>query len=352
LLSIRGLSQNTLSPGYVVKDGDTLRGLLKTDRETNLMHQVSFQQDGKKDLTVYKPSDLAAFGYDSGALYRTISFINKAASDRVAETLFAQILVSGTYALYKFNEDRDTYFVVKKDTATWFLYDDRTSVTGLEIVPGNYRGQLMFFSAGCQGLDANKISYSEKSLTAFLLRVNQCQSPGIASRSYYVKPSWEVHYFLYAGGMPTPNNGQTTLDAAVRLVNPRFDPKASLNVGLHYSATANLTPVNGNLISGVTTPNIVVEDSTGKPAAHILSIPVTLQYNLFTGRVQPAVYIGFSAAYMSVNPQPLGSDQKFSLATILGASIEAYITPHFLIKADWRYEILVQNFSVGVGFKF
>lgn len=343
--------QNTILPGYIVRDGDTLRGDLKIDRQRNLMHRVSFQRHGQKNFTDFTPSDLTSFCYDDGFLYQTVHFVNKSGPEPVAETLFGQTLVSGTYSLYSIDEDGDIYYVVKKDTATWFLYDDKPSLTGLEIIHGNYQNQLMFFSAGCEGLNFYKVPYSEKYLTDFMLQVNQCQSPGVATSSHYVKTHPEVTWFAYAGAMPFGSNWQTTLDGAVRLVNPRFDRKASLNIGLHYSGTGNLQSRHGTFWSSIFYPPNSEYDSA-PITEHTLSIPVTLQYNMLSGRIQPAVYIGFSAAYSSLSPAAVGNEQKFALAIVAGVCIEAYVTSHLLIKADWRYEVLPQNPSIGLAYKF
>lgn len=339
------LSQNTIVPGYIVSNGDTLRGQLKIDRERYLMHRVSFQRAGHENFTEYTPSDLTSFRYDDGPLYRTISFVNKAGSQPVAETLFGQTLVSGKYSLYSIDEDGDIYYVVKKDTATWFLYDDKLSVSGLEVIPGNYRNQLMFFSAGCDGLNIYKVPYSAKALTAFMLAVNQCQAPEIATSSYNVKRQLEVHYFVFMGG----SNNQFTLDATARLIDPRFDPRASLNIGLHYSATGGRNQAQKGIFSGLDIP---IVDTNANVTARILSIPVTVQYDFLRGRIQPAVYLGFSASYLSLSPPAIGSVQRFRVAAVAGACIEAYITPHIFLKADLRLELLVQDPSIGVGFKF
>ena len=345
------LYQNNTFHGYIVKNGDTTRGILRIDRQKILMHRVGFQREGQTNFTEYAPSDIASFGYDDGFLYRTISFINKSGPGPVAETLFGQVLVAGKYSLYSVDEDGNVYYVVKKDTATWFLYNDKLNVSGTEIIRGNYLNQLTFFSAGCDGLNPGKVRYSEEDLTAFMLQVNQCQAPDIVSSSHFVKSHPEVAYFFYAGGLPGGTDWQATLDFSVRMINPRFDRKASLNIGLRYSATGNMNRPHGSILSIFST--LTNGEMTNVPASHrVLSIPVSLQYNFLSGKIQPAVYLGFSAAYLSETPPSIGNEQTFSVAIVAGVCIEAYITSRFFAKADWRCELLVQNPSIGVGFKF
>jgi hypothetical protein len=341
-------SQTTFLPGYIVKNGDTLRGNLKIDRQKDLAHQVSFRQDGKAEFRVFTPSDLTAFRYDDGSLYRAISYVNTLVDASVTETVFAHALVSGMYSLYSVNADGFMYYVVKKDTSTWFLYNDR--ISGMDVVHGNFRNLLLLFSVGCGGVDANNVAYTEKDMATYLLRINQCQGTGDAGRSYYVKPRKEVHYFIYAGGLPGGNNYQATLDAAVRFVNPELDPKVSLNIGLHYSNTGNYAPepvVVYTLAGGY-----VVETENVKATHQVFSIPATLQYNFLRGKVQPAIYLGFSALYRAENPPNPNTDQRVGVTVLAGACIEAYPGPHFLIKADWRYELLVQHPSIGIGYTF
>ncbi|HEV9036320.1 MAG TPA: hypothetical protein VGQ51_06870 [Puia sp.] len=166
LFSVRVFSQTTFSPGYIVKNGDTLRGTLKVDRQKDLMLRVSFRKDGRTDPTEYTPSDISAFRYDDGALYQTISFVNTAEANRVTETFFGQTLVSGAYSLYRVDKKEATYYIVRKDTSTYFLYDDK--ISGSDVVNGNYRSLLLLFSSGCEGLDQSRASYTDKSLMGFM----------------------------------------------------------------------------------------------------------------------------------------------------------------------------------------
>lgn len=343
-MSFQVLSQDAVSPGYIVKNGDTLRGNLKADRQNVLVRRVSFKASDGAGFAEYGPSDLSAFRYDGGALFRTITFVNTVGANPVTETVFGQVLVTGAYSLYRVDEQGAAYYIVKKDTASWFLYDDK--ISGTEVVNGNYRSLLLFFSTGCDGVDQSRASFTDKSLVSFIQGVNRCQ--GSSSSNYTVKSRNEVHYFVYAGGLPAGDGHQLTVDAAVRWINPGIDPKASLNIGLRYSNTAT-----DNTVSTYNSTFRTGGDYQINQTHEIISLPITFQYNFLSGRIQPAVYVGFSPAYLSVNPPDAGSSQqKFGLAVIGGACIEGYITPHFLVKADWRYELLVQYPSVGVAFKF
>jgi hypothetical protein len=344
----RGLSQTTFLPGYVVENGDTLGGDLGIDRQKNLAHRVSFRQDGKTEFVKFPPSRLTAFRYDDGSLYRTISFVNSLVSPSITETVFAHALVGGVYSLYSVNADGFMYYIVKKDSSTWFLYNDK--ISGMDVVHGNFRSMLLLFGTGCGGPDVETIAYTEKEMASFMMRVNECQAPGAAGINYYVKPRQEVHFFVYAGGLPGAENNQVTLDAAVRFVNPMLDPKVSLNIGLHYSHTGNLAPMQ--VLVYTPQGSYDVETEKVKASHQVFSIPVTLQYNLLKGSIQPIVYLGFSAAYQLENPANPNTDQRIGLTVLAGVGIEGYVSAHFLVKADWRYELLTQHPSIGVGYKF
>jgi opacity protein-like surface antigen len=349
LYSISSLAQDAFSPGYIIDNhGDTVRGNLQNSTQRNLTQQVSFTRKQGASPTGYKPGEIRSFQYEQGDIYRTITFVNTIDGKNQQETLFGHSLVSGKYDLYSIREEGELHFVVKRDTATYFLYTDK--VTGNLVTKGNYLNQLNFLSTGCEAVNRKVEStpFTEQSLTAFVQAVDLCLEPGSVQTNYH-KPHAKSSIFVFAGGLPLGNDKtQLTFDAALRLAYPRIDPKLSFNVGLHFSNKTEIQHVDATYtLTGFSNAY------TSKATHQVISIPVTLQYNILSGFIQPYVYVGFSGAHLHETPPNLfDSDQKFGVAIVGGLGVEVYVTPNFIIKADYRYELLTQYPAIGVACKF
>jgi hypothetical protein len=343
VFSISAFAQRPVSSGYIVRNnGDTVRGYLKEAGENALAERVEFRKGPQGDFTTYTVSEVASFRLDEGGLYKAIHFTNNSGGSDVPETRFGHVLAEGPYTLYGILENSEKFYVVKSDTATYFLYEGH--ISGTNSVPGNYLNQLNFFSASCEEVnrEVSRISFTDKEMAAFMNRVNQCIDPGARTQNLYRKPKKVTHLVVYAGGLPDGDRFQVTAEAVVRIIYPSLNPKASINIGARYSNTGSVEMM----------PYASIEIPTA--ATHlVVSIPVTLQYNFLSGSVQPYVYVGFSGAYLRQSPPQLYVNiQKFGVGIIGGIGIEAYLTKGFAIKADWRYELLLQYPSIGVAYRF
>jgi hypothetical protein len=129
------------------------------------------------------------------------------------------------------------------------------------------------------------------------------------------------------------------------LCNTSFSRKLYLATGLHYSRTVDIEKKQ------IYYPRQVLKT---KNLIEIYSLPVTVHYTLLEKVVQPYVYAGFGAR--KVDYKDLGEDDmkilgKYGLTVIGGLGVEIYPIRNLAIKADWRYELLLQHPTLGILLK-
>jgi hypothetical protein len=344
LIVCTAFSQSNFSTGYIVKNnGDTIRGYLKLDPQEALADRVKFRKETTGEPTIYTVSEVGSFRFDEGPYYRAIRFVNIAKDSAETETRFGRVLAIGTYTLYKVPKGGVSYYVVKSDTSTWFLFETKFLVG--DVTPGNYQNVLDFISVPCEKInrEAVRVTFSDQSISNFVDRVNRCVEPAAQNKILYQRPKAVTHWVVYGGGLPNGDRYQVTAEAALRITYPSLDAHASFNIGAHYSNT-------GDVFSWLEYGTIEKHQATYQ---RVLSIPLTIQYNFASGRFQPYIYAGFSAALLQQGPAPvLDETNRFGAAVIGGIGIDAYLVGGLAIRADWRYELLMQHPSVGIAYKF
>ncbi len=344
-------AQEVFMEGYVVRSkGDTLHGFIQEDVQKDLLHTIKFKSDNKvRGFNLLDCSKVQSFGYTDGTLYRAVDFINAAGDSAIDERCFAKLLVKGFYDLYSFIEDERTYFVITIDSSSYFIFNSVFTSNGELRKEGNYISRLDQFAAECDrnDLNAERISYSEKDIAGFVTGLDTCLAPGIIPVNYYHKPRTKIEIMIFAGSLPLGQQSQFTGEAFLRLTYPQLSRKSSINIGIHYSNTLSVTHDLNlyNFVEKISTRNIV------------FSIPATLQYNFTTGIIQSYIYAGFSGAILNqttnqVNITPSGFQRKFGIAFIAGLGIEGRLIKRLYIRADWRYELILQFPSIGLAYKF
>jgi outer membrane protein W len=340
-------AQQIFDPGYIIKlNKDTVRGFIKTDLESELISVVKFKDDETSLLKEYRPADLLGFGIDKD-IYKTMRFLNTA-EDSVVETAFVKQLVKGEYNLYAYRKPDRLFYIIQKDTILYFLYDEVSRGTGEILQKGNYFNYLNLIAVPCEKLTnlVGRVGYNDKDMAAFISKVDNCETPGIAV-NYFQKPKTLVQPIVFAGGLPVAEMNQLTASFTLHITLPRIDKKTSVNVGIHYSSLIKKTQERSDYY-------FLYDLLTHY---QIFSVPVTFQYNFTTRRIQPYFYLGISAAYTtrSTNTRNFSipaSDHDFGLAPIAGAGIQIRTVSQLFIRADWRYEVVLQYPSIGLSYQF
>lgn len=352
-----GFAQRKLSEGYIVRNnGDTLRGFVDERAEYQLWQRVRFKSHKEdRQFQEFGTGELRAVEYD-GALYRPITFNNSQVDTPGVYSGFGKLLVEGYYELYHLYQDNESYFVVRQDTSTYFLYE-KTDDDGV-IIPGSFQNLLNFFSSNCPvHKDVLKVQFTEKALSDFMMTVNACtgKEPSAVGLSHYKSAPAMLNFVLFAGGIPGNSKSQAVIDGAVRLSFPQWDKHASLNLGFRYTSITS----SYNLI------NFSDQNFTVKATDKISSIPFTFQYNIFSGIIQPYPLVGFSYAFSTISApyvsplslSPDSNDPPFSgsnklVAVIFGGGVEIHPFKELFIRSEFRYESRSQYVVFGLGYKF
>lgn len=340
-------AQQIFDPGYIIRlNSDTVKGFIKADLESDLISVVKFKNDESSALKEFGPADL--LGYCIGKdIYKSMRFLNTA-EDSVTETAFVKQLVKGEYNLYAYRKADRFFYLVQKDTVLYFLYDEVSRGTGEIVQKGNYYNYLNLIAVPCEKLTnlVGRVGYNDKDMASFISKVDNCETPGIAT-NYYQKPKTLLQPMLFAGGLPAPEMNQFTASFILHITLPRIDKKTSINIGVNYSSLIKKTEERSDYY-------FLYDLLTHY---QIFSVPVTFQYNFTTSRVQPYFYAGISPAYTSRsnntrNYSIPASDHEFGLSVVAGVGVQVRTLSHLFIRADWRYEVVLQYPAVGLAYQF
>jgi len=347
LLYIYLPAQQIFDSGYIITlKKDTLKGFIRADLESDLVSGVKFKSDDRPELKSFTPSDLLGFRIGND-IYNSMRFLNTA-EDSVIETAFVKQLVKGEYNLYAYRKPDRFFYLIQKDTILYFLYDEVSRGTGEIIQKGNYFNYLSLIAVPCDKLTniVGRVGYNDKDMASFISKVDNCETPGVAT-NYFQKPKTLVQPMIFAGGLPVPEMEQFTAGLLLHITLPRIDKKTSVNMGIHYSRLIKTSEQRSDYYFLY---NLLTH-------YQIFSVPVTFQYNFTTSRVQPYFYAGMSGAYISRttntrNNNIPASDHEFGLSLVAGVGLQVRTISKIFIRADWRYEVVLQYPAVGIAYQF
>ncbi|HEV3327504.1 MAG TPA: hypothetical protein VG052_17935 [Puia sp.] len=347
LLFVSAHAQSPSLPGYIVRNpGDTLRGLLQEQTMDESSRSVLFKSANEASYHTYTLAEVRAYQFDGGDLFRAVTYSDTRLDQPVDKRCFAKLLVAGEYDLYNFTEKEVLLFLARKDSSFYLMYDDDLMTTSG--IKGNFRSELNFFSALCDAArgDVERATYTSGSMIAFFQKVDACLSPGKTVTTYYHKQPGKAGMFAYVGGIPLGNKSQFTAEAAFRLIWPKVSPNVSLNVGFRYA----------NVVKRIINPNYQFGGITYPETFQIKSLPVTFQFNITKGIVQPFIYTGLSFVLVDVASQvpEIYRDNNHStgVAFVVGAGIEVRLLHFLWARAEWRDEFISQWPTVGLALKF
>jgi len=340
-------AQNNSKPGWIIKlNGDTVRGYIQSAVEEELAEQVHFKADSLSPFQTSSPADILSFKSGNN-IFESATFRNPTGDSVVTDTCFIKQLVTGKYNLYSFIRKEMPYFIIRSDTTIYFLYNTITDDEGVWTKPGDYLNILNLISISCDKLATvyERVGYSEKALSAFVLKLNNCIAPGTA-KSFYQKPKTKVELMAFVGGLPLGRQSQFTANLTVRFSSPSISRKVSLNAGFEYSHSVVLTNLKWY---GMSNEWLTMH--------RIFSIPLNFQYYFINGRIRPYAYAGFSLSSYRSNEggsqsNGNGFQSSFGLSLVAGIGVEARIIKNLYAKVDYRYEMLLQFPAIGIAYQF
>ena len=340
-------AQQTFDPGYIVTlNRDTIRGSVLISSASEITQSVKFKNGGTGAMEVYHPAELGGFGMGPD-VYLSRRFINTA-EEQVTDTAFLKQLVRGEYNLYAFATPVNNYYLIEKDTTQYFLIKKPFS-NGEEIDQKQYYySYLNLMAISCEKLipDVDRVGFNDKELSDFVMKLDNCDGSGHAS-NFYQKQKTQMDPVGFAGGWPVSSHSQFTLNFVLSFSLPRVDKKSSLNIGINYSSSTHPTAD----INNYNQPYTLVTHYS------IVSVPLTFQYNFTDSRVQPYLYGGFSFAFINNTSNSksywIPASRSYSgFYPVAGLGIQARVATGLYIKADWRYEVILQSPAIGISYRF
>ena len=349
LLSFGCFAQTGFEPGFIItKSGDTLRVYLQEELKEALLLHVKYKQEPASTAVVTAaPEDIRGFGYNKGNVYKAISFAGLETDSTQVRTYFGNLLVKGNYSLYSLNKGEINYYVVQDETQSYFLSNTTYTVTGEINKEGNYLFQLNILANTCdKGLkNIDQVAYNDRQLSQFIINLNRCIEPAKQSESFYHKTKTTSDFIVFAGALPLEKTGQYTAEAIWRIHYPQISRNFSVNIGFHFSNTIKFS-------NDLTYYNIPSSTTT---RYEIMEVPMTMQYNLTHGIIQPYLGLGLSVAYYDEHSFSFAGNSDYNrvnLGVIFEAGIEARIYKGLMAKAAWRYEFILQYPAIGLAYKF
>ena len=173
--------------------------------------------------------------------------------------------------------------------------------------------------------------------------------PGKSSQEFkHSKQKLAITPIIFAGGLPlSGQNAFVTGNFSLRMTLPRIDKKLSLNIGVNYSSTTYMTAESEAL-------NPLYQYYTNDK---ILSIPLTIQYNVLLTRVQPYFYLGCSYSQIKIDNLGtgfwIGPDNNYnSFNVIAGVGVEVRVVYGLYVRGELRVETLVKYPGIGLSYHF
>lgn len=352
LTSSRIFCQDVFRKGYVVNNNsDTVRGYIREDLEETLLQSITFT-DASGTKKVLSISDIKAFAFDQGPIFRLISYWHPLDSIK-RQIHFAKLLMSGPFELFSFRKKDKLNFVVFTTDSSYLLYDDQTTQLGEVTEQGNYRNFLAFFARDCPKVSATagNVNFNEQALISFFSSLEKCNGTFSSTQISYSKPKTERYILLTAGAFALDNKSEISGQALIQFLWPSFSKKTSLNTGLSYSRNSKETTTPYSL--GKIKDKLVTE---------LYEVPLVVRYNILSRRVRPYIYGGAAVGtkreletvskVSSFETETFSADHSsFGATVLLGGGIDVSVWKNLVINVDWHYDLISHLPVIGIGYR-
>ncbi|QHL89129.1 outer membrane beta-barrel protein [Nibribacter ruber] len=322
LIALPGFAQKDFQPGYIVQNGDTLRGLVNQqgDKRQAVLATFKTSQDAKHQN--FSPSQVTAYGITNGYAYEA----KKISSPDSTYLLFLRVLVKGPASLYFYKDQNsgDHFFLLHQDSLQELVVKKTKEqlATGYSLVTDNkYKKTLFNAFKDCPntGQAINKLPFKEESLIKMVATYNNCVAPN--SRDLYAVKARksEITYGVQAGAQ----KGFYTLTT-----DDTPEVSASSNIGYHAGLMLNITlPWASERISALfeaqyayTTYNDqgAFDHNNGHTeynldlTYHHLKFPISIRYTLPGSKVRPFFNAGAVLNYALSQEERYSGTFKFT----------------------------------------
>lgn len=314
-------AQKNFRPGYIVRPaGDSLRGEIDVRGQQRMGLLCAFRANTGAATTQYAPTELKAYGLQSGARYEACQLpggltttIGGAALSAAPTTLFMQQLVQGKAKLYSYVDEggNSRYFFRTTDGPVAELVQTIQNVNpDSSAVPKEYikveqrlypfRQVLSRAFIDCPVVQPRLVQaeLKESQLVAIFNRYNTC-IPGQTSQMSTDRRT-KVHLGLIAGAQSASttlnDEGDVPLSSSLRpvlgvglLLNPAsFNERLALRLELHYQTQVHEADYQRKYGAF---SNL---ESNRKASVKLktLRLPLMLRYTLPRGAARPYLQVG------------------------------------------------------------
>lgn len=198
-------AQKLFEPGYILQNGDTLRGEIKRTLLGEVINSCEFKSSSEAQSVTYQASEIDGFGFNEDLHY----IAAKVDLTDVPESVFLERVLAGPMNLYLLDlEVRDYFFVGTNGEIHELRYnevsivDKETGKTYKKFM-SDYKGLLLYLFQGYDQMTpyVESATYTYNSLVRVVKKYNklvcpECNESKSRKNDYYViEPSLGVRFF-------------------------------------------------------------------------------------------------------------------------------------------------------------
>lgn len=341
VLQAKAQVKDTFEKGFIVtNEGERIDGFIKSNDLAHLSATICFRAtEMDKDCKLFDTTGIKSFGTVTGKHFDRLTIEINRNSEEI--TVFAKLIVQGETLLYKTEYKSTTLYIVVAKGKKYVLRNDEIIYGDPVMKRYNYAGVLNLATEGFSTGSGQKISFNENDFIKVVSGYNA--SKGYESTRIKSEEK-NLHYTLVnAGGGFKTNKSEYFLQAMHRIYNPNLNRSTSLNVGLNYYYS-RFTGTSNNYSSAL--------------RGSLLSVPIQLQQNIFNKNVRPYVFLGLCLSYINIvddkNKSLIvnGFQHNYGVGLLYGVGIEADIYKRFMLKTEFRHEVVNHLILFGIGYNF
>jgi hypothetical protein len=178
---LRAQNKNEVLKGYIINQGDTIKGVFKVREPFDLYLSCEFQANGSSQFRVYEPTTLNFFFVET---------LGKFASKKIKDTANPEVLINRF--LLVMEEGRAWLYFIRNDGAQFRLFIEKENtiyelennlISFQDRDGGNYlrksyrfRGILNFIFKDCKQ-STDHLSFTPSAIQTAVFKYNQCHDP-------------------------------------------------------------------------------------------------------------------------------------------------------------------------------
>lgn len=318
LLFIFNLSsaQKNFKSGFILQNGDTIRGLVDYRGDVRSSQLVTFKQNETTPEQAYTPEDIQAYGFDQEQKYfeaHVLPAVEGGASTR----LFLNVLAKGKASLYHYRDtfQKENYYLSKDNgplvelAQEVYYITDASTGQKRKVTDKKFVTVLSSVFSDCNEVSQTqlkKVSYNASSLTSIVQAYNQCVAPGssvyvqkkkkgavtIAPVFGYFTSSLKVtgsHRLVERNydKSTTHFTGGVSFNFTIPSINEKLSIQTEL---LYFPQKFYSYHYEKNQMGRTTTSEITFDQS-------YLKLPAQLRYTFPKGKIRPFINAGPVLAY-------------------------------------------------------